>query len=187
LVKIYTKSGDDGTTGLLYGGRISKADPRTAAYGTTDEAVAAIGIARSLKPKAEGLEELLLGLQRQLFVVGAELATDAANAHKLQPGVSKVTDDMVAGLERHIDEMVAKSPLPDHFVVPGSDQVSAALDLARAVVRRAERWVVGMVGGGIIEHGPVVVFLNRLSDLLFVLARYEESAAGTPAPPSRTD
>ena len=186
MVKIYTKTGDDGTTGLLYGGRISKADPRTDAYGTTDEAVAVMGLARSLNPKAEGLGDLLLDLQRQLFVVGAELATDSSNKDKLQPGVSKVTDEMVSQLEQRIDDIVTRSPLPDYFVVPGNNQVSAVLDLARSVVRRAERAVVALVNDQVLEHGPVVLFLNRLSDLLFALARYEESAGGTQAPRSRT-
>jgi cob(I)alamin adenosyltransferase len=101
-VRIYTKGGDDGTTGLLYGGRVDKSDLRTEAYGTTDEAVAALGMARVFIADSI-LADLVLHLQRELFVVGAELATAAENAHKLTPGTTKVTAAMVEELERHID------------------------------------------------------------------------------------
>lgn len=184
-MRIYTKTGDDGTTGLLYGGRVGKDDPRAEAYGTTDEAVAAIGLARSLGPAAPGLGGLLLRVQRELFVVGAELATAPENAGRLAPGVSKVTDEMVAGLEAEIDRMVAASPLPDSFIVPGGSPVSAALDLARAVVRRAERAVVAIGRAGVAPDPVVLRYLNRLSDSLFVAARFEEWARGVEAPPSR--
>jgi cob(I)alamin adenosyltransferase len=186
-VKIYTKTGDDGTTGLLYGGRVSKDDLRTEAYGGTDEAVALLGLARALRPAADGLDAFLLDLQRQLFVVGAELATATENVGKLQPGVSKVTDEMVEALEASIDRMTSESPLPDHFVVPGSSDVSAALDAARAVVRRAERSVVTMDRGGLLGDGCALRYLNRLSDLLFVAARFEEHARGIQAPASRAE
>jgi cob(I)alamin adenosyltransferase len=184
-MKIYTKTGDDGTTGLLYGGRVPKDDLRTEAYGGTDEAVALLGLARAHAPAAEGLDAFLLGIQRQLFVVGAELATARENAGKLQPGVSKVTDAMVEALEDAIDRMTAEAPLPDHFVVAGSSAVSAALDVARAVVRRAERSVVAMDREGLLVDGCALRYLNRLSDLLFVAARFEEHARGVAAPASR--
>lgn len=184
-MKIYTKTGDDGTTGLLYGGRVPKDDARTTAYGGTDEAVALIGLARSLQPAAEGLESLLLDIQRQLFVVGAELATAPENAGKLKPAVSKVTEEMVAALEDEIDRMTGIAPLPDYFIVPGATAVGAALDVARAVVRRAERSVVTMQREGRLTEDVVLRYLNRLSDLLFVAARFEEHAAGVEAPPSR--
>lgn len=183
-MRIYTRTGDDGTTGLLYGGRISKADARTETYGSTDEAVAALGLARSLTPAGPGLADLLLELQRQLFVVGAELATAPANAGKLKPGLSKVTEAMVTGLEETIDRLIAESPLPDYFVVPGGTPVAAALDLARAVVRRAERSAVGLARAGALPDDVVLRYLNRLSDLLFVAARFEERAAGVQATPS---
>lgn len=184
-MKIYTKTGDDGSTGLLYGGRVKKNDLRTEAYGTTDEAVAALGLARSLGPRAEGLAELILSVQRDLFVVGAELATASENASKLTPGVSKVTDQMTSRLEDEIDRMVERSPLPDYFIVPGEASVGAALDLARAIVRRAERHVITMIDSGMDVDQVVVRYLNRLSDLLFTAARCEESARGSSAPPSR--
>jgi cob(I)alamin adenosyltransferase len=186
-MKIYTKKGDDGTTGLLYGGRVRKDDHRTQAYGGTDEAVAAIGLARSLGPSAEGLDSMLLDLQRQLFIAGAELATAPENAGKLKPGVSKVTEDMVAALEKEIDRVTTEAPLPNYFVVPGSTPVSAALDLARSAVRRAERSVVTLAGQKMLADDVVLRFLNRLSDLLFAAARWEEKAGGVEAPPSRED
>lgn len=179
--KIYTKHGDDGTTGLLYGGRVSKADPATEAYGTTDEAVAVLGLARALSD-SEGLKEEILGLQRELFVVGADLATNPMERNKLEPRVSLVTADMVEGLEGRIDELVAEHPLPNAFIVPGANPVSAALDVARGVIRRAERRVVELRQSGSEVNEEVVRYLNRLSDLLFVLAR---TAAGESEPESR--
>jgi cob(I)alamin adenosyltransferase len=180
MPRIYTKTGDDGTTGLLYGGRVPKDDAATEAYGTTDEAVAALGVARA---EAEGVEaEEILALQRELFVVGADLATNPEERGKLERGVSLVTADMTERLERRIDELVADRPLPNAFVVPGANATSAALDLARSVVRRAERQVVGMEREGREVNAEVRRYLNRLSDLLFVLARH---AAGEAEPPSR--
>jgi cob(I)alamin adenosyltransferase len=197
--RIYTKTGDDGTTGLLYGGRVSKSDVATDAYGTVDEAVAAIGLARALSGD-EDLREELLARQRELFVVGADLATNPDERHRLEPDVSLVTDEMVERLESSIDEHVRTHPLPNAFVVPGANPVSASLDVARAIVRRAERRVVewrGAAGaqeashqasvrpreeGGGRVNDAVVRYLNRLSDLLFVLARI---AAGEAEPRSR--
>ena len=200
MPRIYTRTGDDGSTGLLYGGRVSKSDVATDAYGTVDEAVAAIGLARALSGNEE-LREELLARQRELFVVGADLATNPDERHRLEPDVSLVTDEMVGRLETSIDEHVRTHPLPNAFVVPGANSVSASLDVARAVVRRAERRVVEWrgeggtgaqeashqasvrpreEGGGV--NGAVVRYLNRLSDLLFVLARI---AAGEAEPKSR--
>jgi cob(I)alamin adenosyltransferase len=179
--KIYTKRGDDGTTGLLYGGRVSKADPATEAYGTTDEAVAVLGLARALSDDA-ALKEEILGLQRELFVVGADLATNPKERAKLEPGVSLVTAEMVEQLEARIDELVAEHPLPNEFIVPGANLVSAALDVARSVTRRAERRVVDLRDSGAEVNDELVHYLNRLSDLLFVLARV---AAGESEPKSR--
>jgi cob(I)alamin adenosyltransferase len=183
-VKIYTRTGDDGTTGLLYGGRVPKDHLRTETYGGVDEAVAVIGLARSLGPAAEGLAALLLDLQRELFVVGAELATATENAGKLRPGISKVTEDMVARLEETIDRLTSVAPLPGYFVVPGACPVSAALDLARSVVRRSERSAVALQREGLLPDPVTLRYLNRLSDLLFVAARYEEDSRGLQAPPS---
>jgi cob(I)alamin adenosyltransferase len=180
-MRIYTKTGDDGTTGLLYGGRISKADLAAEAYGTTDEAVAALGLARALTPDLDRGERIL-GLQRDLFVVGADLAANPDERRKLEPGVSLVVTEMVDRLEAWIDESVARDPLPRAFVVPGANPASAALDLARSTVRRAERRAVELGTTGNTVNPDVVRYLNRLSDLLFVLARQE---AGETEPGSR--
>ena len=129
-----------------------------------------------------GVADELLGLQRALFVVGADLATNPGERARLEPGVSLVADDMVGRLEARIDEIVAEHPLPNAFVVPGANHVSAALDVARGVVRRAERRVVELRDGGAEVNDAAVRFLNRLSDLLFVLARWQ---AGESEPASR--
>jgi cob(I)alamin adenosyltransferase len=181
LTRIYTKTGDAGTTGLLFGSRISKADAVAEAYGAVDEAVAALGLVRAEAEDAD-LRRSVLELQRELFVVGADLATNPKHRGKLQPGVSLVTADMVERLEALIDEAVAAHPLPQEFVVPGANRVSAALDLARTAVRRAERRAVGLGDAGTGVNPEVLRYLNRLSDLLFVLARWH---AGEDEPPSR--
>jgi cob(I)alamin adenosyltransferase len=181
MPRIYTKTGDDGTTGLLYGGRVPKDDPVTEAYGTTDEAVAVLGLARALSGD-EALAADLLTLQRELFVVGADLATNPGERGKLEPEVSLVTEVMVARLEHRIDALVERRSLPDAFVVPGANPASAALDVSRSVVRRAERHVVTLESSGRSVNPEVRRYLNRLSDLLFVLARWE---AGESEPRSR--
>jgi cob(I)alamin adenosyltransferase len=172
-VRIYTRGGDDGTTGLLYGGRVDKSDPRTEAYGTTDEAVAALGMARVFIADSL-LADLVLRLQRELFVVGAELATATQNSHKLRPGVTKVTAEMVDALEEIIDDYVGRIRMPEEFIVPGESRGSAFLDFARTVIRRAERQTVAMDRAGMLSDREAVRYLNRLADLVFVLARYEE-------------
>jgi cob(I)alamin adenosyltransferase len=181
MPRIYTKTGDDGTTGLLYGGRVSKDDLRTQAYGTTDEAVATLGLARALTTDG-AMAAGILELQRELFVVGADLATNPKERSKLHPGVSLVTPEMTERLEARIDELVAVRPLPGVFVVPGTNPASAALDVARATIRRAERAVVALGRAERGTNAEVGRYLNRLSDLLFVLARRE---AGEDEPPSR--
>jgi cob(I)alamin adenosyltransferase len=183
MPRIYTQTGDDGTTGLLYGGRVSKADTATEAYGTTDEAVAALGLARSMC-EDETMRGDLLTLQRELFVVGADLATNPKERGKLKPEVSLVITAMVERLERRIDDLVAVRPLPEVFIVPGANPGSAALDMARGVVRRAERRVVELEGTGREVNPEIRRYLNRLSDLIFVLARWQ---AGESEPASRTD
>lgn len=172
MPRIYTKTGDDGTTGLLYGGRVSKDDLVTEAYGTTDEAVAVLGLARAFTTDAAMADEIL-ALQRELFVVGADLATNPTERVKLQTGVSLVTIDMTERLETRIDELVAERPLPQVFIVAGANPSSAALDVARSTVRRAERAVVALERTGRETNPEVRRYLNRLSDLLFVLARWE--------------
>jgi cob(I)alamin adenosyltransferase len=170
-MRIYTKKGDDGSTGLLFGGaRVSKADLRTDAYGTTDEAVSALGLARAALGDGE-LSELIVRLQRELFVVGAELATHVEKRQKLTDAVTRVTAEMTASLEREIDALEATHTMPLEFVIPGETTAGAALDLARTSVRRAERRAVALANQGGLPDSQVVPYLNRLADLLFVMAR----------------
>jgi cob(I)alamin adenosyltransferase len=183
MPRIFTKTGDDGTTGLLYGGRISKAHPVADACGSVDEAVAALGLARA-HARDPALVASVLRIQRELFVLGADLSTNPAERTRLEPGVSLVTDEMVERLETWIDELVLAHPLPTAFVVPGANEVSAGLDVARGVVRRAERRVVELRDAGTEVNDAAARYLNRLSDLLFVLARIE---AGETEPLSRED
>jgi cob(I)alamin adenosyltransferase len=176
-MKVYTKRGDDGTTGLLYGGRVDKDDLRTTAYGTVDETCSALGLARAeLVDEADAgtLHELILRIQRELFVVGAQLATREDPWERLEAGVSRVDDAMVDALDGLIDASVERHPLPKHFVVPGGNRVAAALDLARTVCRRAERYVVALDRSGSLPDQAPVRYLNRCADLLYVLAREAE-------------
>ena len=177
-VKIYTKRGDKGETGLLYGGRVPKTDPRCEAYGTVDEAVSVLGLARALSQEPR-VRDIVKQVQRELFTVGAELATDAAEYPKLQRHFSVVTPEMVDCLERLIDELDAHVTLPRAFIIPGASQASAALDMARAVVRRAERRVVALQEMEQLHNPQVLRYLNRLADLVFMLARYEDRALPT--------
>jgi cob(I)alamin adenosyltransferase len=175
-VKIYTRKGDDGTTGLFYGGRVPKDDTGPAAYGDVDEAVACLGLARAETVASDPLHDELLKLQRSLFVVAAELATAPANHDKLVAGESRVTAGMVEQLEAAIDETVATSGMPQEFLVPGSNRLGAALDLARATVRRAERNAVTHARATGFADSHVVPYLNRLADYLFMLARAVEES-----------
>ena len=178
---LYTCGGDDGTTGLFHGGRVPKSDLATNAYGTVDEACAALGLARALLGEGEATKEVLL-LQKELFVVGADLAANPTDRAKLEPGTSLVTARMVERLEALLDRLVAANPLPDSFVIPGANPASAALDVARTVVRRAERHAVALRGARRNVNPEVLRYLNRLGDLLFVLAR---EAAGESEPKNR--
>ncbi|MEN3274197.1 MAG: cob(I)alamin adenosyltransferase [Actinomycetota bacterium] len=173
--KIYTRAGDDGTTGLFYGGRVRKDSAAPAAYGTVDEAQAALGMARAEAERGGELDELLIRLERDLYVCMAELATAAENRHKLTPGTTLVTEEMVAGLEPLIDDLIARFPMPSDFVLPGGTRTAAALDVARTVVRRAERESLAVAPDG----SFVINYLNRLSDLLWAMARWQEHDAET--------
>jgi cob(I)alamin adenosyltransferase len=175
-VKIYTRKGDDGTTGLFYGGRVAKDDTGPVAYGDVDEAVATLGVARAEVAAGDPLHDELLRLQRSLFIVGAELATAPENLPKLVDDETRVTESMVVDLENAIDEVVAERGMPDGFLVPGSNRLGAALDLARATVRRAERNAVAHVRRCGSEDRYVVPYLNRLADYLFMLARAAEES-----------
>jgi cob(I)alamin adenosyltransferase len=169
-VKVYTRAGDDGTTGLLYGGRVAKDSALPEAYGTVDEAQAALGVARTATGPGTEIDELLVRLCRELWVLMAELATLPENRHKLRDGDSRVTPAMVTGLEELIDDISARFEPPREFVVPGQGALAAHLDVARTVVRRAERRAFTAEG----TTSQVVPYLNRLSDLLWTLARWQE-------------
>lgn len=187
-MRIYTRKGDDGTTGLLYGGRVGKADARIELNGAVDEAQAVLGLARAESVPGSELDGLLVTLERQLYVLMAEVATAPANRHKLTEGQSLVTEQMVTALEGWIDRLGERFPMPTEFVVPGANRCSAALDVARTVVRRAERVLAASPplsgdGDGPSQVGP---YLNRLSDLLWSMARWQEGevhlAARQPGP-----
>lgn len=169
-MRIYTRRGDDGTTGLLYGGRVPKDAAQPVAYGAVDEAQAVIGLARAEAQRGGELDELLIGLERDLWVLMAELATDPAHHDRLVDGETRTTTAMVAALEEQIDRTDERFEPPTEFVVPGQSRVAAALDLARTVVRRAERDALAVA----VEGSSVVPYLNRLSDLLWTLARWQE-------------
>ena len=195
---VATRRGDDGTTGLLFGGeRVFKDDARTEAYGSIDEAVAALGLARAeLGLKAqEGalphtlarLPDLILRLQRELFVVGADLATAPDARDRQRPGETRVTAAMVEGLDSVLAETEAAVDLPHEFVVPGETRLSAALELARTTVRRAERRAVAIRRADPIPGDQVVPYLNRFADLLWILARAAEQGESGVATRSKQD
>ena len=173
-MKIYTRKGDDGTTGLWYGGRVDKFAGRPEAYGSVDEAAAELGMARAAADRGGELFTDILRLQRELFVAGAELATAPEAAGRLEAGVSKVTGDMVKRLESDIDRYMERVDLPPKFVIPGGTELSARLDVARGAVRRAERRVAELHHEGELEDATVLTYLNRLSDALFAMARFAD-------------
>jgi cob(I)alamin adenosyltransferase len=193
---VATTRGDDGTTGLLYGGdRIPKDDPRTEAYGTIDEAVAALGLARAnlgvkrwigtLPAGLGGLAALILRFQRELFVVGAELSTNPDAWDRLEDGRTRVSESMVRELEQDLVQLEASIEMPKEFVVPGETPTSAALELARTILRRAERRAVGLQRAGLVPGTHLIPYLNRLADLIWVLARAAERAESRAATPAR--
>jgi cob(I)alamin adenosyltransferase len=168
--RLWTGKGDDGTSGLYYGGREPKTSARFEAVGTLDEAQAAIGLARAEVAGDEVLDAALVAVERDLWVLMAEVATDDANRDKLEAGASLVTAEMVTVLEAAIEDAAARFELPQEFVVPGQDRASALLDVARTVVRRAERRTAAIAADGSLA----VPYLNRLSSLLWTLARWVE-------------
>ena len=172
-MKIYTRTGDDGTTGLLGPGRVPKSSPRVEAYGGVDELNAALGAARALD-REEWLAEELGTLQARLFSVGAELA--AAEAAMLER-LERIGEADIEALERWIDRLDAGLPALRNFILPGGSELAAQLHLARAVCRRAERRLVALGQQEVVEP-RLVRFLNRLGDLLFVMARWVNQRAG---------
>jgi cob(I)alamin adenosyltransferase len=192
---VATGRGDDGTTGLLFGGdRIPKDDLRTEAYGTT---VAALGLARAeldlkrrldtMPPALVEIETIVLRIQRELFVAGAELAANPAAWDRLRDGATKVSAEMVAGIDAILADYEGRIEFPTEFVVPGETRTSAALELARTILRRAERRAVTLGRADLIPGAYLLPYLNRLADLLWVLARAAEQAEARTATAVRTD
>lgn len=173
-MKLYTKTGDDGTTGLFGGGRVRKASQRVEAYGTVDELNAAIGLARATKLETN-TATVLTRVQIDLFTLGAELACVPGKEDKLSMALVSPAD--AERLEHAIDEAEVGLPPLKHFVLPGGTAEAAFLHNARTICRRAERCVLGLEDAP--ARSDLVIYLNRLSDLLFVLARRENFAKGT--------
>jgi cob(I)alamin adenosyltransferase len=174
--RIYTRAGDKGETGLVDGSRVSKADPRVDAYGDVDELNAFLGVVRARQPGAD-IDGLLGKIQRDLFALGARLADPRATAAATEgTGKTALGQDDVTRLERAIDTLEAELPQLRRFILPGGAETGALLHLARTVCRRAERRIVGL-GPGAVEEITVIYF-NRLSDLLFVMARAVNRRAG---------
>ena len=175
-MRIYTRTGDDGQTGLFGGGRVSKADVRVEAYGAVDELNSIIGWVISLKPES-AVEDELIRVQSDLFTIGAQLATPREPARGKKPTIPELNPDRIAALERWIDQMEAVLPELRAFILPGGTPVAAALHVARTVCRRAERRVVTLTETQEIDP-TLTIYLNRLSDSLFVAARYENQRNG---------
>ncbi len=174
-MKVYTRRGDGGETDLFGGGRVAKDALRVEAYGAVDELNAALGVAAAASDDAE-LRDLLERAQAQLFALGGVLATPDP-AHRAKSGLPEPTTDDVAGLEHRIDAFERELAPLERFVLPGGSPSAAALHVARTVCRRAERRCVELARGE--DVGPAsVAFLNRLSDLLFVMARVANRRAG---------
>ncbi|MCL0044448.1 cob(I)yrinic acid a,c-diamide adenosyltransferase [Dehalococcoidia bacterium] len=175
MAKIYTKRGDTGKTDLLYGGRVSKTDLRCEAYGVTDEAISALGLARALSACPKVIN-IIRQVQQELFTVGAELATDPSKYATMERHFKVVSKSMVDNLETFIDELHGEIDLPRSFIIPGASPASAAIDLARTILRRAERRVVALKEAGLLVNNELLKYLNRLADLVFIMARYEDRA-----------
>lgn len=172
VTRLFTGKGDQGTTDLL-GGRVDKDDPRIEAIGALDETDAALGLARATAT-SDRVRELVLATQRDLYTIMAELAFTA----DMRPKGYGLAEERVLFLERETDALTAEVALPPQFVVPGESVSGATLDVARTVARRAERRVVTLARGGHVENAAVARYLNRLSSLLFILARLEDKAGG---------
>jgi len=174
---LYTGKGDDGTTGLLYGGRVRKDSPGVEANGAVDEAQAAIGAARAEVGRGSEVDDLLVFVERDLWVLMSELATSAENRRKLVHGKTLVSEEMLQAVTSACDDVERRFELPNEFVIPGQDRLSALLDVARTVVRRAERLAVGVAA----PDSLVVPYLNRLSSLLWAMARWQEDGHALPS------
>jgi cob(I)alamin adenosyltransferase len=173
-MRTFNKRGDKGETSLFLGPRVPKSDPHCEAYGTIDEAVAALGLARALSRK-QSVRDMLFGIQKDLFVLAGELATPPEAYERLAQKYPVITDGDVQRLEGLINDLEQTVKMPERFVIPGDSPASAAIHLARATIRRAERRVVGLQRDGQVPNREVPKYLNRLADLLFTLSLYEET------------
>ena len=171
--KIYTKYGDEGETSLLYGGRVSKNNPHTEAYGVVDEAVSSMGLARALSQDSR-VKDVLAELQLEMVTMAAELATDPAQYDTFIQHFKPVTREMVATIEGLIDDLEGSIEMPKVFILPGGSPASSAIDMARSLIRTAERRAVSLREQGRLGNPEVLRYMNRLGDLLFVLARYQD-------------
>jgi cob(I)alamin adenosyltransferase len=173
---ITTKIGDQGTTRLFSGEEVSKDSPRTDAYGDMDELVSVLGIARSVSTRKD-VRDRLKQIQRDLFIAGAELATSLEHAHRLD---KRVDEAMVRDIDRKREVVEGKIRMPRGFILPGATIAAAHIDHARTIARRCERKVVGLLESGLIENRPMIIWFNRLSDYLWLLARLEEGERTQP-------
>jgi len=170
MAKVTTGTGDTGYTGLLGEQRVPKYDPRPDTFGTVDEATSALGLARALTSDTE-VKQIIYQVQQELYLLMGELATPPENYEKM--GL-RMTSEHVQRLEQVESALKEEVEIPNKFIIPGDSPDGAALDLARTIIRRAERMAVKLLHDGVIQNGEVVRYLNRLSDLIFILARYIE-------------
>src|SRR5438874_1212820 len=170
MAKVTTGTGDTGYTGLLGEQRVPKYDPRPDTFGTVDEATSALGLARALS-KDQRVKDIIYRIQQELYLLMGELATPPENYEKM--GL-RMTIEHVQRLEQVEESLKQEVEIPNKFIIPGDSLDGAALDLARTIIRRAERMAVKLLHDGVIQNGEVVRYLNRLSDLIFILARYIE-------------
>lgn len=179
MAKVTTGTGDTGYTGLLGEQRVPKYDPRPETFGTVDEATSALGLARATSNDPK-VKEIIYTLQQELYLLMGELATPPENYEKM--GL-RVTPEYVQRLEQTEEALKREVEIPNKFIIPGDTPDGAALDLARTIIRRAERMAVRLLHEGVIKNGEVVRYLNRLSDLVFILARYVEVKSSLAALP----
>ncbi len=170
MAKVTTGTGDTGYTGLLGEQRVPKYDPRPDTFGTVDEATSALGLARALSSDTK-VKQIIYQVQQELYLLMGELATPPENYEKM--GL-RMTIEHIQRLEQVENTLKEEVEIPNKFIIPGDSPDGAALDLARTIIRRAERMAVKLLHDGVIQNGEVVRYLNRLSDLIFILARYIE-------------
>lgn len=173
MAKVTTGTGDTGYTGLLGEQRVPKYDPRPDTFGTVDEATSALGLARAVARDPK-VKEILFRIQNELYLLMGELATPPENYEAMTKQGLRVTPEHVKWMEQIEEELKQEVEIPNRFIIPGDTVDGAALDLARTIIRRAERMAVKLLHDNVITNGEVIRYLNRLSDLVFIIARYIE-------------